>query len=107
MSESEQTATLQENLNSETALVDWDELIKHFARGVIVHVAPQLDLIEVAATMASDKKNEVEQWLEKGLINRASDDNARDWNQRKPRFWCVVAAPWVLVQEQSGEQPVH
>jgi hypothetical protein len=107
MSTPEQPPTLEQNLNQETALIDWDELIKHFARGVVVLVSPELDLIDVAASMAKDNKSEVEQWLEQGMINRASDDNARDWNQRKPQFWCVVAAPWVLIQEKNEASAVH
>ncbi len=107
MSEPQKPATLEESLNHETALIEWDELIKHFARGVVVNVDPQLDLIEVAATMANDNKAEVEQWLQQGRINRASDDNARDWNQRRPSFWCVVAAPWVLIQENTDASAVH
>lgn len=107
MPDPEQPATTAQSLNAETAIIEWDELIRHFARGVVVVVDGQLDLIDVAASMANDDKPSVESWLQKGQINRASDANARDWNQRKPRFWCVVAAPWVLIQEVSGDRPLH
>jgi hypothetical protein len=29
--------------------------------------------------------------------------DAEDWHARQPRFWAVVVAPWVLVQEVLKE----
>lgn len=98
---------MRESLNGETAIIEWDELVRHFARGVVVVVDRQLDLIDVATAVASDNTSEVQGWLHNGQLNRASDENAREWNQRKPRFWCVVAAPWVLIQEESKQRSLH
>lgn len=99
--------TTPETLNQETATIGWEELIRHFARGVVINVGAELDLVAVATSMANDDKNAMQQWLENGQLARASDDDARDWNQRNPLFWCVVAAPWVLVQEKTEQQAVH
>ena len=86
-------------LNGETGKVGWNELARHFARGVVIRVAPGLDLIEVAATMVRDDKPAIEAWLASGQIARAATPDAIDWNVRQPVFWAVVTAPWVLVQE--------
>jgi len=90
---------LRTRLNSETGKLLWPELERHFARGVVVAVAQELDLIEVAHAMASDDQATLAAWLESGQVSRASEDQARDWHQRQPTFWAVVVAPWVVIQE--------
>lgn len=86
-------------LNGETGKLGWDELERHFARGVLIRVAPGLDLVEVAAAMVRDDKAAIESWLAVGRIARASAADAEAWNARRPVFWAVVTAPWVLAQE--------
>ena len=93
---------LRAKLNNETATIEWPELARHFARGVVVTVNSEIDLIDVAVGFGRDRKEEVSRWLNEGTIARASDDHARDWEKRRPLLWCVVAAPWVLVQEKPG-----
>ncbi len=89
---------LKVKLNTETGRISWRELLPHFARGVVIRVAGELDLVEVAARFAADDKERVAAWLTRGEVVRASDEDARSWNQSQPEFWAVVAAPWVLVQ---------
>lgn len=101
--EQEQEESLSECLNEETAVIAWSELVRHFARGVVIHVTAELDLVDVAASVANDDTSDVQSWLDKGLMRRASDDDARDWAVREPDFWCVVTAPWVLVQEKQSD----
>lgn len=91
--------SLRLKLNSETGKLTWKELERHFARGAVIRVARGLDLVAVALAMAEDDKIRVEQWLQAGLVARASAEDASDWNSRQPIFWAVVTAPWVLVQE--------
>lgn len=90
---------LWQRLNGETGRIAWQELLPHFARGVIVNVAPELDLVAVATGFVQDDKAQVEQWLASGAVRRASDDDARRWSAENPDFWAVVTAPWVLIQE--------
>lgn len=96
------TASIEElrcRLNGETGKLSWNELERHFARGVLIRVAPGLDLVEVAAAMVRDDKAAIESWLADGRIARASAEDALAWNARRSVFWAVVTAPWVLVQE--------
>ena len=95
----EATELLRAKLNAETGKLRWPELQRHFARGAVLKVAPGLDLVEAAVGIAQDDRAAVENWLREGRLARASDVDARDWLQRQPLFWAVVAAPWVLVQE--------
>ena len=93
---------MRAKLNRETALIAWSELAVHFARGVVVKVGPTLSLLDVATEMSLDRRNTVASWLNTGDIAKASDADARRWHEAQPMLWCVVAAPWVLVQEKPG-----
>lgn len=101
---SEQEALWGE-INAQTARIAWVELERHFARGVVVWVAPDLDLVEVAFHMARDEKPVIEQHMASGKLGQLTDEQASDWAGREAELWAVVAAPWVLVQER-GAGPV-
>ncbi len=94
-------------INQQTGVIDWQELTKHFARGVVVRVDAGLDLVKVAHSMSIDDKTQMLQWLDSGTIRRASDDDARQWTEDNPQFWCVVVAPWVLVQKKGLPKDIH
>ncbi|MFA5529051.1 MAG: DUF2288 domain-containing protein [Thiohalomonadaceae bacterium] len=104
---SETLEELRTRLNAETGKLAWKELERFYARGVVIVVAPDLDLVEVAARVAADDIAPVQGWLTEGRLARASEDHARDWVARAPDFWAVVAAPWVLVQEVAEMPAVH
>ncbi len=90
-----------DQLNRETGVLAWQELLRFFARGVVIKVHQDLDLVEVGRSMSADDTAAMQSWLDASLVSRASDDDARDWTERQPEFWCLVAAPWVLVQERD------
>ena len=90
---------LRAKLNLETAQLAWPELERHFARGDVIKVAPGMDLVDTALTVAENNAATVEAWLANGRIARAELSDAEDWHARQPMFWAVVVAPWVLVQE--------
>lgn len=87
-------------LNSETAQLPWKELESHFARGVVVRVDSELDLVHVAMSFSHDDRNRVEALMSDGKVARATDDEARHWSEQQPIFWAIVVAPWVLIQEK-------
>jgi hypothetical protein len=91
--------TVQE-LHAETARIQWQELEVHFARGVVIRVASELDLVKVAVDIANDHKPAVEGWITAGQVEHLDMETARDWSERDPELWAVVVAPWVVVQER-------
>ncbi len=103
----ETDAELHARLNAETGKLSWPELQRHFARGVVIRVDGELDLVAVAAAFVRDDKPEVERWLTSGQVERVGEEHARDWQERDPLFWAVVAAPWVLVQEIDAAATAH
>jgi len=98
----DELAVLRAKLNGETGRMDWPALARHFARGAVIKIGPDLDLVEVATALARDDKAAVEQWLSAGRIAKAGIEDARTWNDSQATFWAVVVAPWVLVQEDRG-----
>ena len=93
--ESDDLAT---QLNKETAKLPWSELEQHFARGSVVKVSVEMDLIEVAVIISNDDKKAVEKLMEEGKVANASMEDAKVWHECSAEFWAVVIAPWVLVQ---------
>jgi len=89
-------------LNGQTGQVNWSELQRHFAQGLVIKVSTELDLIETAATIIEDDGAQVEQWMSQGKVSKVSDEDAIAWQHNDAELWSVVAAPWVLVQEQVG-----
>jgi len=86
-------------LNQETARINWQELQRYFAKGLLVVVSKELDLVKVAEDISRDQETTIKSYLESERIHRATDDQALQWNENKQDFWAVVIAPWVLVQE--------
>ena len=88
-------------LNTETGRISWPELERHYARGALLTVSPDSDLVLLAAHMVRDDKQQVSDCLASGSLRKTSDADARDWQARNSELWAVVVAPWVLVQERS------
>jgi hypothetical protein len=96
---SEEIPAVGDLLNAQTARIGWDELARHFARGVLVRVDAPKDLLHVAELIVRDNTRSLEPLFTSGVVSRADDEDARRWARLKPEFWAVVVAPWVLVQE--------
>ena len=80
-------------------MIAWLELQRHFARGVVLVADSALDFLDVATSLASDDVESTGAWTRKGLLHRATDEDARRWVEAQATFRAVVVAPWVLVQE--------
>ncbi|RBA24663.1 DUF2288 domain-containing protein [Herminiimonas fonticola] len=92
---------LHAKLNTETSQIEWSELLRYFAGGLVIVVSSDLDLVDVAARFSIDDKTMVEQWLNEGKLAKATDEQATAWLDADTLLWAVVARPWVLVQENK------
>lgn len=102
MSSPESPDEIKARLNLETSRIHWHELQTYFAKGQVVRVAPELDLLEVAVQLTADNKAQFQHWMGQGQVGDVSPDLAGDWYDRNAELWAVVVAPWVLVQDRSG-----
>lgn len=89
-------------LNAQTGKIQWSELARPFARGVVVCVAPGQDMVHIAECLVRDQADEIGRLFEEGALHRAMDEDAIRWEKDNSEFWAVVVAPWVLVQEIEG-----
>ncbi|WP_417518968.1 DUF2288 domain-containing protein [Marinobacter sp.] len=106
MSSSRNNDEIKARLNLETSRIRWHELQTYYARGQIVRVSNNLDLLEVASELTADNRALFEQWLAAGDVGDVSPDLARAWYERNAELWAVVIAPWVLIQDRS-DASVH
>ena len=93
---------LKAKLNLETSRIHWHELQTYFARGQVVRVAPELDLLEVATELAADNRERFECWMSEDKVGDIAPELAQAWYDRNAELWAVVVAPWVLVQDRAG-----
>lgn len=92
---------LWHTLNAETAQIQWQELQKHYASGMVLFVEASLDLVDVAFAFAKDDKTRVQDWLKAERVGHVPDDMAAKWVEQDSSLWGVVVSPFVLVQEQA------
>lgn len=95
----EQDELLRAKLNLETSKIPWKELQRFFASGRVISVDPELDLVEVALQMSKDNREQLEEWMSEGKVDRVSDRQAQQWVDADALLWAVVVRPWVLVRE--------
>ncbi|MFN2360463.1 MAG: DUF2288 domain-containing protein [Marinobacter sp.] len=93
---------IKSKLNLETSRISWHDLQVYYARGHVVKVSPELDLLEVAAELAGDNTARFKSWMDGGQVGDVEPDLARHWHAENTELWAVVIAPWVLVQDRSG-----
>ncbi|MBC3877387.1 DUF2288 domain-containing protein [Undibacterium sp. FT79W] len=96
------TDPLRTKINQETALFPWSELLKHFASGNVLAIAPDLDLVEIALHMANDNAAEIQSLLSTGRLYKVSDEQAKVWLENELELWTVVVKPWILVQHRPS-----
>ena len=99
----ERESLLRSEYHGQTAQIPWHELQPHYARGAVVVVADDCDLVEVAVQLGLDNTAQFERWITEGKVAGVSEAKALAWYEANKELWAVVAAPWVLVQE--GEAP--
>ncbi|GAA4811172.1 hypothetical protein GCM10011365_18620 [Marinicella pacifica] len=90
---------IRSRLLKERGPIDYLEVQKFFAKGVILVVDAQLDLVDVAEKVHADDTACIEEWINDKLVIRAHDEHAKKWLDNNSRFEAVTMMPWVLVQE--------
>jgi hypothetical protein len=63
--------TLREKLSKECAIVSWSTLYPHLERQAVLWVNSQLDLTEVALSIALDRVSEIQEYLNQGSLVKA------------------------------------
>ena len=90
-----------QELKGECAPVFYKEIEKFFAKGMLVLVADELDIIDVALAIQADNNEIMQKWIAQELVVRVHDEHAIKWSQTNEPLMAITAVPWVLVQEIS------
>lgn len=101
LNNAEREQLLQTEFLKQTAKMPWREMQTYYARGNVIVVSAELDLIAVAVQLGLDNSTQFAAWIEQGLIAPANDEQALAWYENDQALWVTVAAPWVLVQDKN------
>ena len=85
-------------LNGETAIVAWKEIERFFAKGDLLLIEQGVDLINCAADMSLDNKDEIGRLIKDEKIKAMSLEFVKANCQPETEFWTVVVAPYILAQ---------
>lgn len=92
----------REKFARDLAEVEWQHLRIHLQRDVIILVAEELDLIEVAVAVAKDDKDQVALWIAAGKLCKPSREQIDQWEgQLEKPFRMLIAQPYILAQTVS------
>ncbi|MEM7725239.1 MAG: DUF2288 domain-containing protein [Cyanobacteria bacterium P01_A01_bin.45] len=98
MTEKDIRAQLTQNLDES----EWEWLIPHAKRDMIIVVTQELNLLDVGEAIATDKASFVQVWIDEALITKPSTQQIGEWNsQPSKRFNALIVEPYVLIQEKS------
>lgn len=88
-----------EDLKQECAPIAYKEIEQFFARGMLVLVTDDLDIIDVALVIQADDTKQLNEWISQERVIRVHDDYAIKWSKQQMLLMAVTAVPWLLVQE--------
>ena len=89
----------REELKQECAPIHYHEIERFFAKGMLVLVSPELDIIDIALLVQADNAQQLNQLIEVGKVIRVHDEHAIKWSNEKAQLLALTAVPWLLVQE--------
>lgn len=91
---------MREQLAATVGPVFFSDLRPHLARGAVITVDAQLDLVDVGVAVAQDDKDRVAKWIDEAKLRKPTLAELAKWEKVTDARWIsLVVAPYVLVQE--------
>lgn len=92
---------LQDELEKTLDEAEWNWLKPHAQRGALIIVAQSLQLLSVGDAIAQDAAQQVQEWIEQGLLSKPTQQQMDAWDQEPGRkFLSLVVQPYVLIQDR-------
>lgn len=106
MADYNQRQDLINKFKSEVDQADWEMLRPHYERGALFRVSENVDIFEVAASLALDDVHAVKGYLELNQIRKADESDYRQYIKDKNKFFAnfIVVQPYVLFQPYLSEE---
>ncbi len=96
------STNLREKLKAEIMNGLWIDLKDHAERNAIFLVSQDLDLLDVAESVASDNVEIVSEWVRSGQLVRPTPAQTSTWEKESGKaFRFLILQPHILIQEQS------
>jgi len=92
----------KDKLNLETAKIEWKDLQLFFAQGKLLVVEPSSDLVEVAAIVADNSIEKLENLIAKSQVSFATPSWIKLNCQETTLLWAVVVSPYVIAQLEKN-----
>ena len=90
---------IKQKLQEDIANSSWQDILPHAKRDAVVVIDSQLDLLEVAEAIASDKTAVVSSWIAEKLLAKPSMEQLSEWNDNPQReFTTAIVQPFVIIQ---------
>jgi hypothetical protein len=90
---------LRLKIRQETETIVFNDLATFYARGRVIAVSGELNLVEVALEMSRDNHGLIDELMRQRQIFRMDDDTAGQWFAARTVVLASVVSPWVLVQK--------
>ena len=88
---------LREKLTQECAIVSWSTLRPHLDRQAVFWVDPQLDLVQVAVSIALDRVSEIQDYLNQGHLSKAGQEPlVSNEGQEAIGYKVLIVQPYVI-----------
>ena len=90
---------IEQKVNLNTGRINWIELQPHFARGALIVIDAELDLVKIASAFIKDDSAWISELMRSEKLRKPEITDTEHWHDVDQEFWAIVVAPWVLVQE--------
>lgn len=91
---------IKERFSQDLANTNWQDLLPHAKRDVLILVDQKLDIIDVSEAIALDQKDLVSNWIKQKLITKPSAQQLSSWNNNpQQKFITLIVQPFVIAQE--------
>lgn len=92
---------IKNRLNEDLAEINWQDLLPHAKRDVVIVVKKELDILDVGTAIAQDNSIAVSNWIEQQLISKPSSEQLTNWNSEPDKqFLTLIIQPFVVIQEK-------
>jgi len=93
-----QSLETKDKLNLETATIEWKELQLFFAKGKLLIVEEEADLLEIASLVADNSIDRLESVIANQQVSFATADWIKANCKDSTLLWAVVVSPYVIAQ---------
>jgi len=91
---------LRDKLKSELETTDWLALEPHHGREALMIVHQDLDLLDVAVSVAQDNAEDIKKWMSEKKLQRPTEEQVETWKDlREKKYIFIIVQPFVFVQE--------